>query len=432
MKKLLLPLAFIAVLTSQPILSQNKPDYTSIDIKLVKGDYRKVIDTCNLILNTDSLNAEIYFKLGTAYQNLMSEDKALENFLRASAISPDNRNYQFMVAKSYFNKGKNDNARPILQKLYEADTTNWIYAYYLTSIYMQQGKYYESIGIYTSFYRQDTANTMLMDKLGFASLRNGEYANAIQYLERSLSINRKNTNSIKNLSYLYAATGRIDTATGLLTAGIAYEPRDMDLYARRAAIYFSTGNNKRSLNDYLKILSSGDSTTLYLKRAGIGYSNNLQPDESNKYLLLALKKDTSDYETLDYIAKNYHSLKDRKKCEYYYNKLINVLAPFTLKREFAYINLAEEFNSDGMYYEAIDNYLKGQRMGPDKNIDMIIGNIYDEKLDNKPKAIQYYQKFLSEAGPGGVNFTTEYIQSVRNRLDFLVEKQKEKHPAIKK
>jgi tetratricopeptide (TPR) repeat protein len=432
MKRLTSSLVFLVFFFVMPVMSQVKPDYSKIDLKLIRGDFKNAVDTCILILKSDSLNADIYYRLGLAYQNQLYDDKAFGCFLRASALSPENINYSFMVAKGYFTRGKTDNAKPIFVNLYASDSTNWAYAFYLTSILMQETKYDESIKIYTKFFREDTTNTMFMDKIGFANLRKGDFENAIYFLSKSFALNPKNGNTIKNLAYLYAATANIDTAVSLLTHGISLEPSDMDLYERRAAIYFSTNNNKRALNDYLKILASGDSTTLYLKRAGIGYTNNLQPQEANVYFRLAAKKDSTDYETYEYLARNYRTLKNPKNSADCYRKAIRILTPLSLQLEYTYINLAEVYKADGKYNEAIASYLKGQRMGPDMNIDMIIGNIYDEKLNNKQKAIQYYQKFLDENKEGSMNFTLEYIKAVRNRLNFLIEKEKEKSSNPKK
>ena len=112
--------------------------------------------------------------MGLAYQNLLYEDKSLDCFLKSATISPENNTYNFMVAKSYFIKGKTNRAKPILVKLCESDTMNWAYAYYLTTIYLLEEKYDESIKIYNRFYKQDSSNYVFMDKIGFANLRNGD------------------------------------------------------------------------------------------------------------------------------------------------------------------------------------------------------------------------------------------------------------------
>ncbi|TAL63557.1 MAG: hypothetical protein EPN88_12065 [Bacteroidetes bacterium] len=419
MKKLSFVILILAGLFCSSVSGQKTIDYSKIDIMLVHGEYNKVIDTCRQILVYDSLNAEINFKMGLAYQNLMSDDKSFDCFLRAATISPENNNYNFMVAKSYFIKGKSGMAKPILMKICASDSMNWTYAYFLTSIYMQEEKYDESIEIYNRFYRQDSSNYLFFDKIGFANLKKGDSFKAIDLFNRSLSLNKKNTNAIKNLAYLYTVTYKPDTAIQLLTNGIKIDPTDMDLYARRAALNYSKNYNKRALNDYLKILSSGDSSILYLKRAGIGYANNLQPKEAVRYLLLAYQKDTVDFEISGFLARNYQLINDLKNSAYYYRHIIEMLSPSVYQLGVNYILLAEVLKSDKKYKETIEAYLKSQEIRSDISIYINIANIYDDKLNNVPESIRYYQLFLDKLKNEKNSFQPNYVEAVKNRLEAL-------------
>lgn len=423
MEKRLLFLAVALTLFITVASGQSGSDNSKIDIKLIHGEYNKVIDTCRQILAVDSLNAELYYKMGLAYQNLLHDDKSFECFLRASSISPENRLYKYMVAKGYFVKGKSNQARPLLESLCAADSMNWAYAHYLTSIYMQEKRYDESLKVYQRFYKRDSSDYVILDKIGFALLRKGFYPAAIEYYNKSLAINRSNISSIKNLSFLYASTLRADTALKLLTMGIETDPTDLDLYIRRAALNFSYNYTKRALDDYLKIMATGDSTVLYVKRAGIGYSNNLQPDKAIEYLLIAYKMDSSDYEVSSYLARNYQKINDLKKSAYYYKSIIRTLDPVLMQLSLNYVSLAYILKSDGLYKEAIDNFLKGQKTRSDPNISMIIANIYDEKLNDIPKALYYYQLFLDGTKNSKMLYSSEYVQSVNKRIDYLKEKQ---------
>jgi tetratricopeptide (TPR) repeat protein len=283
--------------------------------------------------------------------------------------------------------------------------------------------YDESLKVYQRFYDRDSSDYVILDKIGFALLRKGFYPTAIEYYNKSLALNRANISSIKNLSFLYASTLRADTALKLLTMGIELDPADLDLYIRRAALNFSYNYTKRALDDYLKILATGDSTVLYLKRAGIGYSNNLQPDMAIEYLLLAYKADSSDYEVTSYLARNYKNINNLKKSAYYYRSIIRTLDPVLIQLCLNYVSLAYILKSDELYKEAIDNFLKGQKIRPDPNINMIIANIYDEKLNDIPKAVYYYQLFLDGYKNSKMLFGPDYVQSVNKRLDYLKEKQ---------
>lgn len=367
----------------------------------------------------------MYYKMGLAYQNFLPDDKSFDSFLKASSLAPGNKQYKFLVARGYINKGKNKQAFPLLDTLYRNDTLNWTYAYYLTSILMQEKKYMESLKIYQRFYERDSSDYVILDKMGFALLRIGFFPAAIEYYNKSLAINPNNISSIKNLSFLYASSMRGDTALKLLTMGIAIDPTDMDLYIRRAALNFSFNYTKRALDDYLKILSTGDSTLLYIKRAGIGYNYNLQPEKAIKYLLIAYKKDSTDFEVSTFLARSYEKMKDYKNSALFYQKIINNLNPFLMQISYTYVALGEILKLDGLYKEAIENFLLGQKFGPERNTDMIIANIYDEKLNDIPNALRYYQKVLNSHRSDSNPATSRYYETVQKRIDFLKQKQTE-------
>jgi tetratricopeptide (TPR) repeat protein len=394
-------------------------DVSEIDLMLMRGDYKSVIDTCRQILSFDSLNADIHYKMGLAYQNVLEEDLSLACFSRAASLEPGNETYNFILARAYYNKGKNKLAEPVLFSLYSADTMNWIYAHYLTGIYVQDSRYNEAINIYKRFLAKDSANYVYLDKIGFASLKNGEYKYATELYEKSLAINPKDISAIKNLAYLYTVDRRPDTAIQILTEAIKTDPADMDLYARRAQINYSRNYTKRALDDYLVILASGDSSQIYLKRAGIGYCNNLQPGIALKFLLKAYKKDSSDYETCSYLAQSYYKLRDMEKSVTFYNRVIKILMPIHKQLGVTYLLNAESQKSNGMFKEAIAAYLKADAINSNPNLYMIVANLYDEKLKNSERAIYYYQLFLDNFKHIQKKFTPEYIGSIEKRLEFL-------------
>ena len=404
--------------------AQNSLDYSGIDLMLLRGEYEKVIDTCRLILSADSLNPGILYKMGIASQNLMYDEASLNCISKAARISPDNKIYSFSLAKIYYGKGKLKMAEPLLSKLCGLDSMNWSYAYYLSGIYMQSGKFEDAIKIYKRFITRDTTNYIYLDKLAFATLKKGEYDDAIELYNKSLSVNPKDLTALKNLSFLYASTFDADTAIQLLTRGIEIDSTDLDLYLMRANLNYSKSYRKRALDDYLVILASGDSSKLYLKRIGIGYSYNFQPKEAIVYLLKAYKVDSIDYETCSYLGQCYYKIKDLKNSIYYYKKVIKILMPVNSQLGLTYVLCAESQNGNEDYKDAIASYLKAYAVNGDPNINMIIANIYDEKLKNKNRAIYYYERFLNTLKNSKMKFSPEYIEKVRKRLEFL----KKPHP----
>jgi tetratricopeptide (TPR) repeat protein len=400
-------------------VSQSLTKNSKIDLMLVRGDYEKVIDTCRLILASDSLNPDIYYRLGIAYQNTLDEGQSLNCYYKAFRLSPESRVYNFSLAKAYYAQGKSKLAEPLLINLSMLDSTNWLYAYYLSSIYMQSEKYDDALNIYNRFLTKDSANSVYLDKTAFAYLKSGYFYVAIDLYNKSLSINNKNLSAIKNLSYLYASTMNPDTAIQILTMGIEIDSTDMDLYIRRAQINYSKNYTKRALDDYLVLLASGDSSKLYLKRTGIGYSYNLQPKEAIRYLLLAYKADSADYETCSFLGQCYYKIRDMNNSIRYYKRVQDILRPIYSQVGLTHYLCADSQRDNGSYKDAIASYLKAYAINSDPNINMIIANIYDEKLNNKERAISYYQRFLNTQKNSKMKYPSSYIVKIEKRLEYL-------------
>ena len=416
-------IAFIInTLSAQEIQSESK-----IDFYLIKGEYEKVVDTCKIVLSVDSLNHEIWYKLGLAYQNIIETDLAIDCFHKALEVDPENKYYSYMLAKGYYTKGRNIFAEPLFIRLLSADTLNWMYAYYLTAIYTQAGKYSDAARIYRNFVEKDPYNTVYLDKLGYANLKLGNHEEAIGLYSRSLAVNPRDVTALKNLAFLYASTGNPDTALVLLTRGIDIDPYDMDFYLSRAQVYFSRGYTKRAMDDYLQILAAGDTTVLYLKRVGIGYMNNLQYNLAIPYFLMAGELDPHDYEIFDNLGSCYDRIKDYQSSVDAYTQVVEMIKPAAGHMNYTYFKIAECQNRAGLFREAITNYMVAQESMNNPSIYMIIANLYDEKLHDSKNSVIYYQKYLDTGENSVLKPSPEYLAKIRERMEYL-KKNPDKNP----
>jgi tetratricopeptide (TPR) repeat protein len=112
-------------------------------------------------------------------------------------------------------------------------------------------------------------------------------------------------------------------------------------------------------------------------------------------------------------------MKDMKNSIYYYKKVLKILTPVNTQMGLTYVLCAESQKVNEDYRAAIASYLKAYAINSDPNINMIIANIYDEKLNNKERAIYYYQRFLNTLKSSKMKFKPDYIQTIQKRLDFL-------------
>jgi len=416
----------LMLLISSALSAQTSSIDNQLDALLIQGEYNDVVTRCSEMIKSDSLNPETYYKLGLAYQNMMLTDKSIDAFLHAVKLVPDSKKYNLSLAKYYYSSGKAKLALPIFTNLCAQDSLNWVYSYYLSDIYMQKGLYENALPIYTRFYSLDTTNTLYLDKIAFCNLRMENYEKSIELYEKSLSINSKNIPALKNLSYLYYRKNMIDTAIYQLNRGIGYDSTDFDLFNRRGDIYYSQNLHYKAGADYYRVLSSGDSSKIVLKKLGIGLAYNSQSIEALKYLKAAYKKDSNDFEISSYIGQTFYNLKQYKKSIIYYNKVLKLLSTINKQTDYTYTLIADTYRDSSLYDEAIKYYNKSLSNRYSARVCMTIANLYDEKIKNFDKAISYYNLFLNSLDKNEFALGPEYIANVKKRMDWLVENKNKK------
>ena len=421
MKKFIVIIVLLAIL--YPVNAQNSDVSDEVEQLMKNGEFGQVIGTCLLLLmDSVELDSELYYDMGIAYQNLLQEESAIECYQKALEQSPNNKAYNFVLAKSYYNDGMYDLAEPFFKKLCDMDSLNWAYAYHLTSIYMQQERYDDAIAVYTKLWNSDPQNFDYLNRIGYATMKKGEHDQAMEIFYKALGIEEQNVAAMRNLAYIYTMRGEYDTALVLLGEGIKIEPENKAILNSRAEINFALNYKKRAMDDYLSILAMGDTTVMYLKRIGIGYSYNLQFDLAAEFFERALLLDPKDYEICAYLGQAYQKEDEYEKSEYYYNMEIDLLYPMQRQMlstmgTLASMQLAEEDIS-----KALDNYKKSLNSSFNLSTIMQIANIYDAKLNDRENAIKYYEMFLDEDHFRDLNihiYPDSYIESVQARLDYL-------------
>jgi len=398
----------------------------SIDEMLLQGAYKEVLAKCVSLFATDSTNAELYYKAGLAYQNMMLTEKAIKMLSKALSLLPESEKYRYALARQYFSNGRNLQAEPLFAQLFQRDSTNWAYAYFVTDLLQQKANYSTAYTIYKRFFESDTTNFALLNKMAFCEIKEGRTRNSIELYKKSLKINSDNIGTLKNLSFIYHKTNKPDSALDLLNYAIQLDSTDMDLYQRRGDVFYTQNYHFRSRPDYMKILAAGDSTKEILKKVGIGYAYNENPNEAIKYFNWALLKDSTDFEIYSYLGQAYNKLKKYDLSAEYYKKSIEMTFNITKQHKMTYSLLAGNYMDSKDIQNALDCYTKALTLIYDPKLCLVIANIYDEKLNKGNLAVQYYEKFLSESKNDDFIFSEEYLVSIRERADWLRKNSKKK------
>jgi len=406
-------LLLILILVSIAIVARPQ----NVDELIAKANYKECLSLCQGMLCKDSTNADLHYKCGLAYQNLLMNDKALKSFRKAVQLSPENKMYVFSLAKVYHSNGKSAAAIPLFEQAYKADTLNFVSAYYLADAYYQRGFTDLALAMYQTMNKRDTTNTLVMDRIAACYLKKGWTRRSINAYRKSLELNEYGISAIKNLSYIYYKTNMPDSALFLLDKGIKADSMDIDLYSRRGDVYYGETYYYRSQVDYQRVLASGDTTAVMLKRIGIGLIANDNHAKAEDFLLKSYLRDTTDAETCVVLAKCYLGLNQNDKKDFYFDKAVKQVSTFYKTLGGLYRTMGWACFLKKQYKESSEYYKRSLEIDYDSDVCRhLASSVYEHYLKDRANAIKYYTLFLEKPVSGAERKDERQVKETIEKL----------------
>ena len=193
-----------------------------------KEEYAKALPYLEIAIKTDipSLKAWAYFKIGYCYGKLKSHAKAIEAYIQAIRIDPDD-------AAAYCNLG---------------------------IIYYNLGLYKDAIEAYIQAIRIDPDDANYHYNLGLAYGQLDLEEDAIEAYKQAICIDPDYSNAYSGLGASYVAFGLYKYAIEAFKQAIRLEPDSISAHLGLGLMYLRIGDRNSALNEY-KILKDLDINT---------------------------------------------------------------------------------------------------------------------------------------------------------------------------
>lgn len=122
---------------------QSKYDHFFLEavMQREKGNNDAAFDLFLHCVDIDPTKPEAYYFLGKLYAGLKDKDKSLACFEKAAELSPDNTTYLEMLAYSYVQSARHEDATKIFEKLYDTNPGQTDVLNTLVRLYLQQEDY---------------------------------------------------------------------------------------------------------------------------------------------------------------------------------------------------------------------------------------------------------------------------------------------------
>jgi tetratricopeptide (TPR) repeat protein len=183
--------------------------------------------------------------------------KALEQFLKALEIYPDDPNLHYDLALTYDMKGALDKTEYHLKEAIKLKP-DYSDAYnYLGFVYFSQGKVDEAI----KYYHKALDNELYLSpqdahmNLGIAYLSLKEYRKAILQLEEAIRLVPDFAAAYNNLGKAYEGLGQYDKARFNYEKAVEFNPQYADAYLNLGKLLYRSAERKKAIESFDKVIS---------------------------------------------------------------------------------------------------------------------------------------------------------------------------------
>lgn len=389
-----------------------------------------------------SFNANI--GLGDMLNILGNPSKAVDYYIAAQSVNPDDTDLQLKLARVYeelnqseiaaehYNRAlKNSDERDeilnsletICRQRAEKNPSDAEAHCNLGVIYQKQGKYNLALAEYQKAEKLNPASVTTKNNMGLLYFEQKNYKNAIETYNQVLLIDPKNIIARLQKGKCYSAVNMQDKAEEEFINALKYDPKNKEVQTCLAELYLKTMSPDEAVEKIAR--NSQLSDDLYSKLAYSLHQNG-DLDNALKYYKKALSINKNDKSLYLNIAQIYNGKNNFTEAMKYSKEAVilfpddkqvrNLNSEISSRQTGHLYEEAEKLRNSGKYTEAIAAYNKIPKQGYETYVG--IAGVY-QLLKDYPHAAEYYEKAMKEKPSDeevSVALAGIYIQDNKNNL----------------
>jgi tetratricopeptide (TPR) repeat protein len=373
------------ILFSLSVFSQE-----SYEVLFVKGEYEKILQNSGGLASPDEYywNSMMLDRKGETLKAIeiledglskYAEDPILEELL----IDLLYKTGQFTQAKNYLLK--------------HIDSSDMFLKY--MNILGFEREYQIAINYLTDKIITDSLNLEYLSLLGDYYHQIDSLKSAINAFEKLKTFNPNDQNNLNKLANLYIKDKDFFNAIGICDRVLSNDSINKKFIRLKGIAGFNNNDFDMAANCFQRIYDYGDSGKFVLKHLGVSEFRVSMFHESRKHLLVAYQRDSNDFEINYFLGKAYLNSPTPEAGIFYLDRVDSLLQPDPKIISTLHNDKQMIYSAIGNYSEALKSYEMAYKYHPKPEYLFYMASLCQYMLDNKKKAIEYYELFLSELDP---------------------------------
>lgn len=423
-----LSVSMLLILYSGILCAQNNSLNNDVDLLLLKEKYKEAENTINMSLVNSPGTAELYYRLGVAYQKQYLYGKAIDTYSKSIALDTNMTSAYLSLGDCFIELGLTKKALSIYEKVFDSDSTNIKAGLNLASIFLDQKDYQQAFYVYKKISRVDPSNSYLYRQLGYCTLGLDSIMESNEYYRGALKLNDNDMISLQQLINNLLKLKWNGNAFYILMERIKKDPDNSLVLKLLGDTFFNDIKYEDAITEYSKSLSTGDTTAYLLQKLGISYYMSAARMDSAKiaekdstYRLAASILEKAKEMDVNPVTYYYLALANQKLGNYneslkYFNQVLLIAIPSITSD--LYIHMSESYLALNDYSNMINSYNAAFLFNPTETTLLLnIAEVYENKLFDNPSAAVFYKEYLTQNPQNN-----EVTSRVRQKLKELSKK----------
>lgn len=446
-KKILpLILTFIAIIPSYMNAQENN-SFRTVDMLMLKEDYSSAASQLEKMAATDSLNPQVFYRLGISRQKLNQYRNAVTAFRKSADLDKNNSDALLALAGCYRELGQDIAAAGLYSQALKNDSSDVFAGLKLGSTLIDLQNYNDAVKVFRHILVRDSMNGFIYRQLGncYENLSSGPDDTlqiAIDCHKKAFLLNGDDMIALQHYikDLLYAK--KTGEALDFILEASASRLNDPVVNKLAGDIYFNLDRYADAISYYSKAVKYGDSSAYVFQKLGVSHYNRAGKLDSSKTKFLSYhyseavkmlsKSMDKDYNpvTIYFLAKAYNKTGEYKKAAELLTSSVSLIIPGLMYD--IYLSLAENYLAMKDYKNTIEAYKSVLHFNPGKT-EMLakIAELYDSALQDKKMALRYYSDYLDSVSSvkktndmnSGNKDDVQYV-NVMNRIKKLEQELK--------
>ncbi len=371
--------------------ARGQDDY---ELLFVQKQYDLIIEKAAKKINTVQKNEQDYYWYAIACDKKGQTDKSISILKQGLVDFTANIKLSKLLADFYYQSGNYGQAKVLLKK-YPADINCKLQ---LATIYEFSNHYSKAISILLDFYQQDTTNILYLKHLGNNYFKQDSIAKAIQYYQKAIRINPYDQPTVYRLAQIYLKKEAYKKSIEVCKPVLENDSLNIRFLKHTAYTYYKNRNYAPAINNFIKVISLGDSSAFVYKYLGICQLNNFAYHKGRKNLLNAFQLDSTDFKTCFFLGRAFLNSTNQSKGLYYLDLADSLIQPNAKVLVAIYQEKASIYDALKQYEKALEAQKKSYKLSDKPEYLFYIASI-NKRMGNKKIALSYFNRFLAECPP---------------------------------